>query len=758
MSIQVPVDFEAKFDKALQEFDKFNSRVQKKVDVTGNAFGKLETLAKGFVAAFTVQKIIQGLEAVTQKASEAEEVQRKLKESLLATGSATNKNITAFGRLADELAQTSRFDDELILGQVGIAKQFGVTNKEAAKLLRVAVDLASATDGDLAGAVRNLGMTLDGTAGRMANQFPILQRLTAAQLRNGAAVELLGKMYEGAGARSLENYAGKQSKLGKAFDNTLEKIGLVITSNEAFLKSVDDLAEGTDAIGNSIARNETAISRWITRFYAAGSAISAFFGELIKHEGEGGLDIFRMSIQAYQNTMHGAVKINDLFSGSMDNLVKKFNPVTGKFEQVTSKLKDATKEMGAFNAVSGKTGAAFDESALKFDRFAADVKKDFEELEKKFRDIGKTEVDTITNEYKRNLVTIESARVRGYLNRKSEAEILGKIELKYAKDVAEYREKKAKEAEELAKKNFAEQTARIQTAYSNPIQSMVDQRYGEQNTGRISGANQQNIGQVAGIGKNLLGGKEGARNLLSAGVGAIASIWLGPMGAIIGELVGELSKGPEHVRAMMTEFFDSMPELIENLVMGVDEALMTFLEKWPEFLERMLDRLPDMVDRLIENLPRLIGALWKYIVKIGELFLIGILKMIWKLIEGAGKFVGKILEGAGKFVGKILEGAGRFIEELVKGAGKVFKNAFGGGGMSLGGGRNFDWTAGAGNILSGDTSEEGITNVLTGGLSSLFKGGARGKSGGQPMVVNLTIGNKQLAQAIVDARAMGFKL
>lgn len=745
MSINVPVDFDAKFDKLLSEFEKFNKRVEKNVDLTAEKMGKLELAAKAFVAGFTVKKIVDGLQLVTEKGVESEEAVRKLTTALIATDSATDRNVKAFTALADELARTSRFDDELILSQVAIAKQFGVTNKEAAKLLRVASDLASATDGDLNSAVRNLGMTLDGTAGRMAQQFPILQRLTAEQLRNGAAIELLGKQYAGAGLRSLEGFKGQSIQVGKAMDNLAESIGLIIVQNPEVISSLTKTAESLVKMTEIVARNSEAISGWISQVIRWVGLAKDVFGSLISN----GDDIYEV-FRKYNAESAKSVEITDLFAGAMDKLVKRFDPITGKFVEFTSNTKEGTKAIGAFNAVTGQMGDAFDESKQKFDRFAGETRKQLEELEKKLQNVGKTEIETLTNEYKRNQDLLFNAKMNGYIKEQAFVKTLGQLEMKYAQDVAKFKEEAAKKAEELAKKNYSEMVARIQQAYSAPIQSMVDQRYGEQNPGRLSSSNQQNLGQVAGIARNMLGGREGARQLLSEGVGAVASIWLGPFGKIIGDLVGELSKGPEHVKKMMTEFFDSMPELIENLILAVDEAMITFLEKWPEFLERMLDRLPEIVDRLIENLPRLMEAVVKYVVKIGELFLVGILKMIWKLIEGAGRFVGKILEGAGKFIEKIIQGAGRFIEELVKGIGKAVSKSFGGGGINLGGGSNFDWTGGWGD---GD-----VTSIATGGLSDVFGWKAQGKGGAQPMVVQLQIGGKQLAQAIVDLKQMGHKI
>jgi len=716
--ISAPIDFEARFDKALKNLEDFVDRVDKRTKETSKGFGFLETAAKAFVAKFTVDRVIEGLKAVTEKATEAEEASRRLGLQLAATGSNTDKNVRLFKEFAKEIERTSRYDDDLILSQVAVAKQYGVTNKEAVKLIRTAVDLAEVTGDDLTSTVRQLGQTLDGTAGRFAQQFPILQGLTAAQLRNGAAIEILGKQYKGAAESGLNSFAGRSANLAKSIGNLEEAIGLIIIRNPELL---DNMAKLTDTI---VRLTETVEN--------GGGAIGRFFKVLTAPN----LGVLSRVFDALNTTTNA--------------IVRSFTGGTEAAKKLGDSAKGASKGVDALGKSAKTTGYNFDESTIKVDRFANEAIQKFEALSKQLEDVGRTELDTLTNQYLANKKIIERQLNSGYGDRRRAEELLGKLELKYVR-----------EAGELRKKQYEEIASQIQTVYQNPIKAFSN----SPDTNKLS-SGERAVAGAAGIGKSALTGAEGARSLLAAGVSAAAEAYLGPAGRPLGDLAAELSKGPENAKKMISEFADAIPDLVVNLVAALQEAVIVIVDKLPDIIEKLIERAPEIIERLIANLPRLFAALAKSFIFLPFI----VARAIIKALGGLGKiflgFGASILKGASRFVSEILKGAGRFIQELIKGIGKSVGGIFGGGGKGGIGG----FISGIGKTVGGAVKSIGrAIGLKTGGEigTSLIDSGSfvpqiappvQSKAGGTLQPIVLQIGNKQLASAIVDLQKLGFQL
>lgn len=728
--VSAPIDFEARFEKALTNLDSFMNKVDKRSREGAKSLGLMELATKAFVATFTVSKIVQGLESVIEKATESEDVILKLSLALKSTGSATDKNIALFQDMAKELEKNSRYEDETILSNVALAKQFGVTNKEAAKLIKTAVDLSAVTGDDLSTSVRQLGQTLDGTAGRMAQQFPVLQQLTAAQLRSGAAIKILGEQYRGAAAQGVNTFSGQMNQLTKAFGNLEEEIGLVIIKNPQFIHNIAALTEILVKFTNAISDGNGKLRTFLSYISAPNIGQFSKIGNAIITTGHAIVSAF----DEMDESSAKAIK-------SMGNFGQRFDPIQKKFVDLTGtaqKTSNAVLGIGdSFNSVTGKISRGFDEGNV-FDRFANEQKDKFEQLQKSLEDIGKTELDTLTNLYNKNRRLIDFAADHSWVTRKKQQEELGKLELKYAL-----------EADKLRQESYAKLEAALKEGLDNPFAAIFN-KYDPNN---FSTSGQRRAGAVLGFAKQPLRGAEGARDLIGSGVGAVASIWLGPAGAAVGDIVKELSKGKDSVHQMITEFFDSIPQFIENIIDGLQEAILTFADKAPEALEKLLDRTPEIIDHLIANLPKLFAALPKYIIG----FTVAVFRGILHSIEGLGKVFNRygndIIRGASRFVSELVRGAGKFITALVSGIKNGLEKMFSGSGI-------FGSGSGGGSLLGGIVG--GVTGgVLGGGVSigghKFFKGGAESGSGpGQQVVVNLQISNKTLSTAILDLQKLGF--
>lgn len=723
MAIEAPIDFVGNFDK-----------------LTGQLEGQKEALKKAFetiAAAFFVDKIKEGIEAIVEKASEAEQATIRMGNALRGTGDGTSHNIALFQEFAEQMAASSKFTIEEIESQVSLSKQFGVTNKEATQLIKTAVNLATATGEDLNTAVLRLGQTLDGNAGRLARQFPILQKFTEEQLRQGAAIKALGEIYRGSAAAALDSYAGKQNQVGKSFDEIEKSLGKVIIQNPEVLSNLARSAEAFAELAKVIERNSVTLSNWLT--------IALKGTRTVLVETAAGLaGPLGVLIEKWTT---GFAEVSDkveLVGGGMTELVKRFNPITGKMEEFGASSKKAASDFHGlgeqFDFVRGKMIDGFDEGTSRASISIKKLKEELKTLTEKLKDVGSTDIAILDNKYDDHLKTITDSFKYGLIDLDGEINRIGQLEVKYAKEAADVR-----------KKEFNELYQKLQAIYQSPAKTFFsDSENSKGGNWNLNEGQQSGIAAGAGGLNYALQGAQGARDLVAGTVSAVAEAYLGPVGKVFGDIVKQLSMGPEYVRAMIDQFTDALPEMIANVIKSLPVIFEKFAEFWPKLIDGLIDHIPDIIEALIKGIPKF----WEALITAWP-------RLIGRLIEGAGQFVWKIIEGAGQFVGKILDGAAQFIQKLLEG----LNNSFGGAGGtgSFGGLLN---PVGAltghngGGFHQGGATGTAIGYVLP--ISNFFKAGGGGEQqsslGPDKLQVNMHVAGKAFASTIVDLQKQGYKL
>ena len=194
-----------------------------------------------------------------------EQALNKVSTAMKQTGEFTQDAMDDMASWASQLQSVSTVGDETSLEMVALAKSFGLTNKEAKKVVETSVDLAAATGQDLKTAVEQVSGTFNGTTGRLGKLNPALKDLSKEALAGGAAVEILGKQFSGSAAAELETYAGKTTSMQNAFGDLTEEIGFLITQNPALLSAFDGISDGISDVIKWIQNNKQEISSWISK-------------------------------------------------------------------------------------------------------------------------------------------------------------------------------------------------------------------------------------------------------------------------------------------------------------------------------------------------------------------------------------------------------------------------------------------------------------------------------------------------------------
>lgn len=209
----------------------------KAFDLLGDAVGK------------TTDFILDSIDA----AAEQESALNKLAQSLRATGEFSDQAVEDFSNFASALQKVSVFGDEVVIGQLAIAKSLGATNEQAKQLVEAAANLAATFGGSLDENVFKLGKTLNGVVNRdLKAAIPELKGLSEEALRSGEALRLINERFGGAAASELNTYAGSTTALSNAFSDLQEELGGFITGSDLVNDAVNFLKSSFESVTQAI--------------------------------------------------------------------------------------------------------------------------------------------------------------------------------------------------------------------------------------------------------------------------------------------------------------------------------------------------------------------------------------------------------------------------------------------------------------------------------------------------------------------------
>lgn len=211
--------------------------------------GSVASSGGGAAAAITAvvmaaKKYIETL----KEANEAYKVQEKA-EKALSKAAENNPYLNDEGveRLKDfagEIQKVSNYGDEATIDIMAQLAATGRSEAEIMKIMAAAADYAAAKHISLESAVQNLNKSYGGLAGELGELFPEVKALTAEQLKNGEAVDIIAQKYKGFAQEAADS--GTQAK--NAYGDFMESVG----------KMANPLFEGLNQLAKSFWEGMTA--------------------------------------------------------------------------------------------------------------------------------------------------------------------------------------------------------------------------------------------------------------------------------------------------------------------------------------------------------------------------------------------------------------------------------------------------------------------------------------------------------------------
>lgn len=298
--------------------------------VTG-AFDKLKSAATGLFNTF----VIDGVAA----AQVQEDAINNLNKQLALNGNYSREASQDMQDFARELQKTTKIGDEQTLSMLALAATFGKSNEETKKLTQAAVELSAATGLSLEGSIKNLGKTYAGLTGELGESLPIIRTLTAEQLKNGEALDLIINRFGGTAAAQIQTFSGLQQQLSNSFGDLTEQIGAVVTENQVYLAVMTELNKIINEQTDAVEGNKNAYQQLV---------------------GEGLITVIDV-IGIMLTSLDQIVRAWQVFTGVINALLIPLGALVAGFKILTGNVEGATKEFNANMELMKKQLNAFAE-------------------------------------------------------------------------------------------------------------------------------------------------------------------------------------------------------------------------------------------------------------------------------------------------------------------------------------------------------------------------------------------------------------
>ena len=602
--------------------------------------GLLPAMGPLAIAIAVASAAYQAFTKVMNETAEATKLNLQINAALIATDEAGVGATAAVLAYSEALSAMTGVNDDAINAAFILAKSFGLTTEQAKRLTTAAVDLSAATGQDLDTATRLLAQTFDGTIGKAGNLGAEFRNLTEAQLKSGAAVDLVSQKYAGSGAAALNTYEGQANRLSNAIDDLFKSLGRTtqISDGTGVKSFLAGIAEGITSIINrrkDIEETTSTLARVAKLdFNPVGESskeLSTIISELGKSADDSSSKISSLQIGADYTFTQMLSSINP---------IKKSLELTGKaLEDFNKKIADAAKKTADL-AESGK-------------KFADSIRSSFG-----------SELQTSTSKAAEAIARVNAELLKGSINAKTAADlrlVINKDLLsKLAKQEDDAREKKKakedkdrREAIEAAQAYSAKLTKLFDRPFEFRFQKNAFNEIDWSKSGKEFGA------AAAGLLNLALQGKEGAKKAVGQVAGGIVSAIFGEsFGGMVESIIGFLSSG-KMAGEFVKNFLIAIPEMINGILEAIPAIVSAIFEMSVSkdyFMATTVGVIKGVI-KMIDSLFVAIDDLWQ------DTFVASFNAVSDFLNDNIGDWGAKISNG-------FIEGVSKFFSEV----GKYFEN------------------------------------------------------------------------------------
>lgn len=263
MSNEVQVTLTLEEREALKSINKLEKSVESFANNTTKAISKTDIAIGAFVGNLASNLVSSGIAKIGSSIKnffngaitaslEAESALNRLSVALKTSGSFSQAALKDFDNFAKVIERTTKFDGDLVLSQLAVAKSFGLTNDQAKQVLSTATGLATALGVSLESATEQLSGTLNGTIGRLGKVVPELKALSEEQLRAGEGLRILSDRFKGVAEGDAKTFQGQLTISKAAVGELQEELGNLITQSPEVRLSLKQITETILGLTNGV--------------------------------------------------------------------------------------------------------------------------------------------------------------------------------------------------------------------------------------------------------------------------------------------------------------------------------------------------------------------------------------------------------------------------------------------------------------------------------------------------------------------------
>ncbi len=744
---------------AIKALNELNNTVSGTADSISKNFKSLT--AAGLIAAAaieTFQSVSRFIKSATDAASEQEDAINRLNVALKINGNFTedtSKNLQGF---AETLQRSSKFADDVILNNIALLQSLAPLSEKGLNVAsQAAIDLASALRIDLETAFELVAKAANGNIGAFSRYGIEIKKGQTDAETFANTLDVLNSKFGGSAQSELNTFSGGLAKLKNTFGDLLEEVGNVVIKNQAVIASFGLVVSAVESITSGLKQvNEG--------FSSTGKSVTDLARQYNESRAEFEItnEQFAKNAGIYDQVIERAAQLRQeqaLLAKSLPD----FASATSATDEFTASLTQASSSMNSVASATRSTSLFLKDAKKDAIDFAAQIKS----LESSLKNAGLNSLEILKKERTERLKLIDDALKAEQISATKAAELRKKAQIDFftrEKQEIDKRLKAEKEAQEKlneARKKALKQQKDDIEAFTALLQGK--QRNGQGNASAVADSDKLILSVTAGFAA-VSKGAQGALEVIKTGVTTILSFF-GPIGTAVGELLGPvidaLAQGPEAAKKLVTEFFQSFQQIVNNIIEALPELIVTIIEQALAHVQSVLENLPDVVTRFLEKLPefiiRILDAIITFVTRLQSQIPTIVIRFVGALIQTLPKI-------AVEFVNALVKEAPRFITELIKslpnaavgavtGVGDIFSDIFG----FAEGGRipNDPRFKNDGAIIRADAGEQILSSDLSAKLEQFLKTGGNGS---QNVSINLNVGEAELAKVMLNLNRNGFRV
>lgn len=194
-------------------------------------------------AAIATYLVGQGLREGIAAAIETESALSRMNQALNNVGRLSVASSNDFQQFASNIQLTTTVADDAAVSYLALATAFTKTNEQSKQVTLAAINMSAALGVSVETVIRQLGVSLSGTAGSLSRLIPEIRGLTEEQLKAGKAIEIVTQKFSGSAAAAANTYAGRLAQIKNAFGDVLEEIGFFFTKSDSLRKAFGFVAD-----------------------------------------------------------------------------------------------------------------------------------------------------------------------------------------------------------------------------------------------------------------------------------------------------------------------------------------------------------------------------------------------------------------------------------------------------------------------------------------------------------------------------------